>query len=107
MCSLNGLFQSPARNYFRLSTVVPSRKTHFPVDWRPLVEGQCIDLSILPKKKLKFLYIFFKKKLQVFPGPFSKFQFCIFLLLKIYGNINLLGKIDWSMNSGRRWAGES
>ena len=27
------------------------------------------------------------------------------LLLKIYGNVNFFGKINWSMNSGRRWAG--
>ena len=27
--------------------------------------------------------------------------------LKIQRNFNFLGKIDWSMNSGRRWAGDS
>ena len=32
------------------------------------------------KKKLTFLYIFNKKKWQVFPGPFSSLQFCLFFL---------------------------
>ena len=32
---------------------------------------------------------------------------CNFFFLKIYRNVNLFGKIDWSMNSGRRWAGNS
>ena len=30
-----------------------------------------------------------------------------FLLLKIYRNINFFGKINWSVNSGWRWAGDS
>ena len=30
-----------------------------------------------------------------------------FLFLKINKNINLFGKIDWPMNSGRPWAGYS
>ena len=30
-----------------------------------------------------------------------------FFFLKIYRNIIFLGKIDWTMNSKRRWAGDS
>ena len=59
------------------------------------------------QKKIKFLYIFNNKKVTCFPRLFSTFQFCIFLLLKIYRNANFSGKIDGSMNSGRWWAGDA
>ena len=41
------------------------------------------------------------------PGWISLFKLVTFLLLKIYRKIIFFGKIDWSMNLGRQWAGDS
>ena len=43
------------------------------------------------------------------PGTlvFSSVLHNFFLLLKIYKIVNFFGKIDWSMNSGPRWSGDS
>ena len=38
---------------------------------------------------------------------FSSVLHNFFLLLKIYRIINFFGKLDWSMNSGPQWAGDS
>ena len=67
-----------------------------------------IDQSILPKK-MTFPYIFKEKeKVISFSGSFSTFQFFIFS--PFFENIlkhKFFGKIYWSMNSGRRWAGDN
>ena len=58
-----------------------------------------VDVSVYFQKKRKsdkFLW-----------DPYQHFSFALFLLLKIYRNINFFGTIDWSMNSRRRWAGDS
>ena len=43
---------------------------------------------------------------QESPGWISLFEVVTFFLLKIYRNVICFGKIDWSMNSGRQWAGD-
>ena len=44
---------------------------------------------------------------QESPGWIFLFKLVIFFWLKISNNLNLFSKIDWSMNSGRRRAGDS
>ena len=54
-----------------------------------------------------------KKKWPVFLGPFLYtsvlhfFVVTVTVTVVVYRNIIFFGKIDWSMNSGLRWAGDS
>ena len=68
-----------------------------------------INQSILPKKI--DVSVCFQKKEKKCKTEMQKrvpeilVTFIIFLI--IYRNFNLFGKIDWSMHSKRRWAGDS
>ena len=73
----------------------------------PPIAVQNLLTNQFRQKRLRFC-IFKKKKRQsdkFFQDPYQ--HFCIFLLLKINRNANFFGKIDWSMNSGPQWAGNS
>ena len=59
------------------------------------------------QKKIKFLYIFKKKQKKTKCREGSRENLSLFLFLKIFRNINFLGKLDWSVYSGQRWAGDS
>ena len=65
-----------------------------------------IHCHIIFSKKIDDSVYFQKKKsnskLKRREG--SQKNLSLFLFLKIYRNINLFGKIDWSMNSGSQWA---
>ena len=54
-----------------------------------------------------YIYIFIFIYGQESPGWISLYKLgTFFLFLKISGDLNLFGKNDWSMNSGRRRAGD-
>ena len=62
------------------------------------------------QKKFTFLYIFNnnKKSAKLKCREGSRKNLSLFLFfLKIYRNIFFLIKMDWSMNSGQQWAGDS
>ena len=61
-------------------------------------------VCLFKEKSFFFLTIFF---LYIFRDPsllFSSVLHFLFCFLKIYRIVNFFGKIDWSMNSWRRWA---
>ena len=68
--------------YFLISLSIP-RPSRSGIHW-PINFTKEIDVPVYWKKK--------KKKIQVFPGPFSSLQFCIFFFLKIYRIVNFLEK---------------
>ena len=48
-----------------------------------------------------------KKKVTIFSATLLYISVLHFFLLEIYRNIIFFGKIEWSKNSRRRWAGDS